>query len=110
VLRCEVEAILGPGPTSRRRGTVTTVVATHAVGNMDTWLAGGNERKKLFANFCSSYRIFRHPDAKRVSLVWEDVDLEKMKAILDSPEAKPAKAKHTVIDPIEIYIAVDGGT
>ena len=43
---------------------MTTVVAAHAVGDMKTWLAGGDERK----------------------------------------------AKHTVIDPVEIYIEIDGGT
>jgi len=44
-----------------------------------------------------------------VSIVWEDVDLNKMKALLDSPEGKAAEAAHTVIDPIEIYIEVEGG-
>lgn len=88
---------------------MTTVVGTHAVGNMDTWLAGGETRKAVFANFCSRYRIFRHPDANKVSIVWEDVDLAKMKALLDTPETAAAKAKHTVIDPIDMYIEVDGG-
>ena len=88
---------------------MTTVVVTHAVGNMDTWLGGGDERKALFANFCSSYRIFRHTDANLVSIVWENVDLEKMKATISSSEAKAAEAAHTVIDPIEIYIEVEGG-
>ena len=89
---------------------MTTVVATHAVGNMDTWLAGGVERAEIFKNFCSSYRIFKHVDQNQVSLVWEGVDLEKMQAMLGSPEAAEAKERHTVIDPIEIYIDVDGGT
>ncbi|MHA1565828.1 MAG: hypothetical protein ACTSX7_11000 [Alphaproteobacteria bacterium] len=89
---------------------MTTVVATHAVGNMDTWLGGGDVRKALFANFCSSYRIFRHTDGDRVSLVWEGVDLEKMQALLSSTESEAAKAKHTVIDPIEVYIEIDGGS
>ena len=40
---------------------MTTVVVTHAVGNMDTWLAGGEERKALFANFCSINRISDTP-------------------------------------------------
>ena len=31
---------------------MTTVVATHAVGNMDTWLEGGDERNALFESFC----------------------------------------------------------
>ena len=89
---------------------MTTVVATHAVGDMETWLGGGSARKALFAGFCSSYRIFKHANANRVSLVWENVDLQKMKALLGLPEAEAAKAKHTVIDPIEIYIEIDGGT
>ena len=46
----------------------------------------------------------------QVCLVWNDVDLEKMKAMITSPETAAGKAKHTVIDPIEIYIEVDGGT
>jgi hypothetical protein len=56
---------------------MTTVVITHAVGNMDTWLGGGAERKALFANFCSSYRIFRHTDAKLISIVFEMQTLKK---------------------------------
>jgi len=90
---------------------MTAVVATHAVGNMDTWLKGGEERKKLFPTFCSSHRIFRHPDgANRVSIVFENVDLAKLKTTLDAPETNALKAKHTVIDPIEIYMEVDGGS
>ncbi len=89
---------------------MTTVVATHAVGDMNTWLGGGDERSALFEGFCSSYRIFKHVDKDRVSLVWEGVDLEKMQAMLGSPEAAEGKAKHTVIDPIEIFIEVEGGT
>jgi hypothetical protein len=88
---------------------MTTVVATHAVGNMDTWLRGGNNRKAVFANFCSSYRIFKHAEANRVSIVFENVDLAKMKATLSTPETAAAKAKDTVIDPIDIYIEVEGG-
>ncbi len=88
---------------------MTTVVATHAVGDMDTWLEGGDGRKALFESFCSSYRIFKHVDKDRVSLVWEGVDLEKMQALLTSAEGDAGKAKHTVIDPIELYIEIDGG-
>jgi hypothetical protein len=87
---------------------MTTVVATHAVENMDRWL-GGHNREKLFPNFCSSYRIFKHADGKRVSIVLEGVDLDKLKATLGTPAAAAAKAEDTVIDPIEIYIEVEGG-
>ncbi len=88
---------------------MTSVVATHAVGNMDTWLGGGETRAALFANFSSSYRIFKHAEKDQVSILWEGVDLEKMQAMLGSPEAAEGKAAHTVIDPIEIYIEVAGG-
>ena len=88
---------------------MTSVVATHAVGNMNIWLAGGAERAALFANFSSSYRIFKHGEKAQVSILWEGVDLEKMQAMLASPEAAEGKAAHTVIDPIEIYVEVEGG-
>ena len=64
----------------------------------------------MFANFSSNYRIFKHADAKHlVSIVWENADLKKMQAMLSSAEGKAAEAAHTVIDPIEIYIEVEGG-
>ena len=88
---------------------MTAVVVTHAVGNIGTWLKGGADRKEVFPKFCSSHRIFRHPDqANRVSIVCENVDLAKLKATMETAETNAAKAKHTVIDPIEFYIEVDG--
>jgi hypothetical protein len=90
---------------------MTAVVVTHAVGNIDTWLKGGDDRKKLFPKFCSNHRIFRHPDqANRVSIVCEDMDLAKLKAAMDTPEVKELMAKHTVIDPVEVYVQVEGGS
>jgi len=89
---------------------MTTVVATHAVGDMKTWLKGGDERKAIFMGFCSGYRIFKHATKDQVCLVWNDVDLEKMKAAMASPQAAARKAAHTVIDPIETYVEIDGGT
>lgn len=88
---------------------MTTVVASHAVGDMKRWLAGGDERKALFKSFCSSYRIFKHASKNQVCLVWKDVDLEKMKSAMAAPETAARKAAHTVIDPVEIYIEVEGG-
>lgn len=89
---------------------MTSVVVAHAVGDMDTWLAGGDERKALFKGFCSGYRIFKHASKNQVSLVFDDVDLGKMQALMAAPETAARKAAHTVIDPIEIYNEVDGGT
>ena len=42
--------------------------------------------------------------------VLEGVDREKMKATLESSDAVNAKARHTVIEPVEIYIEVENGT
>ena len=89
---------------------MSRVVATHAVGDMNTWLGGGEIRSATFAKFSSSHRIFRHVDKNLVSIVWEDVDLEKMRETLGSSEATESKAKHTVIDPIDLFIEVPGGT
>jgi hypothetical protein len=88
---------------------MTAVIVTHAVGNIDTWLKGGANRKEVFAKFCSNYRIFIHPESNRVSIVFENVDLAKLKATMDTAETNAVKAKDTVIDPIEIYIEVDCG-
>ena len=89
---------------------MTTVVAAHAVGDMKTWLKGGDERKALFKGFCSSHQIFKHASKNQVCVVLKDVDLEKMNAMMTSSETAARKAKHAVIDPIEIYIEIDGGT
>jgi hypothetical protein len=70
---------------------MTTVVVTHAVGNMDTWLRGGANRQAVFKAFCSSHRIFRHPEANRVSSVCENVDLDKMKATLTRRKLRKRK-------------------
>ena len=87
---------------------MTTVVTTFAVGNVDTFLAGGDARKANLAKVCSSYRVFRHTDANRISVVLENADPEKLKAFLSSPETKAARAKNTVLDPMDSYIEVEG--
>jgi hypothetical protein len=85
------------------------VIATHAVGNMETWLAGGGARDEIFKQFCSAYRIYRSPTENRVAIVWDNTDLEKMESVLKRPESEKAKARHTVVEPIDIYIEVEGG-
>ena len=85
------------------------VIATHSVGNMQTWLAGGPERADIFRQFSSGYRIYRDPKESRVAIVWENADLQKLEATLSHPETANAKARHTVIDPIDIYVEIEGG-
>jgi hypothetical protein len=85
------------------------VIATHAVGNMDTWLAGGKERAEIFKQFSSGYRIYRHAKGNKVALVWEDADLQKLEAALSHPDTEKAKSRHTVLEPIDVYVEVEGG-
>lgn len=87
---------------------MASVVAIHSVGEMNQWLKGTN-REKLFPSFSSSYRLFKHADGKRVAIVWEGVDLGKMKATLEGPEATAAEAADTVIEPIDVFIEIEGG-
>ena len=85
------------------------VIAMHSVGNMETWLAGGAERTEIFKQFSSGYRIYRHPNDSKVAIVWENADLQKLESVLAHPNTEKAKAKHTVREPIDIYVEVEGG-
>jgi hypothetical protein len=85
------------------------VVATHAVENMNTWLAGGDDRAEIFKQFCTSYQVYRHPKENKVALVWENVDVQKFEAVLTHPDTEKAKARHSVLEPIDVYIEVEGG-
>jgi hypothetical protein len=88
---------------------MANVLVTHGVGNMDIWLKGGAEREKLFAPFCSSYRIYRHADSNRVAIASENVDLEKMGAFMSSPEVLAGMKAHTVLEPVEVFVEIPGG-
>jgi hypothetical protein len=76
---------------------------------MDTWLAGGEERAQIFKQFSSAYRIYRHAKENKVALVWEKADLQKLEATLSHPDTEKAKSRHTVREPIDIYVEIEGG-
>ena len=88
---------------------MTMVVVTHAVGNMETWLKGSENRKAVFSKFCSNHRIFKHAETNRVSILAENVDLSEMQETMGTAETAKAKAADTVLDPIDVYIEVEGG-
>jgi hypothetical protein len=85
------------------------VIATHGVGNMETWLTGGADRAEIFKQFSSSYRIYRHSKDNKVAIVWENADLQKLETVLAHPDTEKAKAKHTVREPVDMYVEVEGG-
>ena len=39
----------------------------------------------------------------------ENADLQKLEAVLARPDTEKAKAKHTVREPVDIYVEVEGG-
>jgi hypothetical protein len=86
---------------------MSNVIAVHAVGNLDTWLREDN-RPGLFKQFCSSYRLYRLPDQAKVAVVWENVDMAKLKKVLASAEAEAAKKADTVLDTLELFVELEG--
>lgn len=86
---------------------MSNVIAVHAVGNLDTWL-GEDNRPGLFKQFCSGYRLYRLPDQAKVAVVWENVDMAKLKRVLGSAEAEAAKRADTVLDTIELFVELEG--
>jgi hypothetical protein len=87
---------------------MSSVIAVHAVGNLETWLAEDN-RPGLFKQFCSGYRLYRLPDQAKVAIVWENVDMAKLQRILGDAknEAKAAKKADTVLDSIELFVELE---
>jgi hypothetical protein len=44
-----------------------------------------------------------------VSVVWENVDMAKLQTALAQPGTAVAMTKHTVIQPVEVFVEVEGG-
>ncbi|MEY8119816.1 hypothetical protein AB9F26_16380 [Falsihalocynthiibacter sp. BN13B15] len=88
---------------------MTTVIMTHNVENMETWLKGGHNRKPAFDKFCKSYKVFKHTEDDRVSIVCEGADIATMKQVLGSAETTKAKEADTVVDPIDVFVEIEGG-
>ena len=86
---------------------MSNVMAVHAVGNMEAWL-GNENRAGLFEQFCTGYRLFRMRDQSKVGIVWENVDMAKFEQVLASRETEAAKKADTVIDPIDVFVEIDG--
>jgi hypothetical protein len=87
---------------------MATIVVRHKVGNFQTWLAGHQDRVKVFGPAIKSFKTFQDSnDPKSIAMVIEVSDMEKLNAIMTDPTVQPYKDKHTVIDPIEVFMQVD---
>ena len=67
-----------------------------------------DRRPALFKQFCTSYRLYRLPDQAKVAVVWENVDMAKLQRVMGTPEAEAAKKADTVLDPIELFVELEG--
>jgi hypothetical protein len=55
---------------------MTTVVARHKVGNIETWLKGHQDRVELFASVVASFKTFQDADdPNSVVIVFEVTDM-----------------------------------
>jgi hypothetical protein len=88
---------------------MSTVIAVHAVGNLETWL-GEDNRPGLFKQFCSGYRLHCLPDQDKVAILWENVDMAKLQDILGAAkaEADAAKRADTILDSLELFVELEG--
>lgn len=86
---------------------MATVVITHGVGSLDTWL-GNDNRAPLFAQFCDSYRLLTEHDGEGVSIVCEGADIAKMQELIGSPDGQRRAEEDTVQGPIRIFVEAEG--
>jgi len=85
-----------------------TIVVRHKVGDIDVWLKGHQDRVSLFAPAVSSFKTFQDTDdPKSVIVVFEVNDLEMLESIIKDPKNQAIKKKHTVLEPIKMYMPVD---
>lgn len=85
-----------------------TIVARHRVGDFNTWIQGHQDRVDIFSPAISSFQTFQDmDDPNSIILILEVTDLEKMKEIMEDPANDAVKARHTVLEPINMYRQVE---
>jgi hypothetical protein len=48
------------------------------------------------------------PDQDKQAIVWENDDMPKLQGLLATPEVAAAKKADTVLDPIELFVELEG--
>jgi len=85
-----------------------TIVIRHKVGDIDAWLKGHQDRKKLFAPAVTGFKTFEDTDdPNSVVIVAEVTDLELLGSIINDPKNQDVKNLHTVLEPITMSRQVD---
>jgi len=86
---------------------MATIIIRHKVGDFQTWLNGHQDRVNSFSPLVPSFKTFQEAsDPNSIAMVMEVTDLAKLSEMVNDPALKPLKDKHTVIDPISVYIEV----
>jgi hypothetical protein len=84
-----------------------TIIVGHKVSDIDTWLAGHQDRVELLAPVSSAFRTFQDTsDANSIVMVIGTDDLEAFTNIVNDPALDELKARHTVLQPITISTEV----
>lgn len=86
---------------------MATIIVSHKVGNFDTWLKGHQDRLNVFSPLVSNFQTFQDSnDPNSIAMTMEVNDLDKLGELMNDPTIQPFKDKHTVIDPISVYVKV----
>jgi len=86
---------------------MATIVIQHKVGNFETWLSGHQDRVNSFSPLVGEFKTFRDStDQNSIAMVMEVNDLSKLAEMMNDPKIKPLKDKHTVIEPIKVFVQV----
>ena len=85
-----------------------TIILRHKFGDIDTWLKGHQDRQDLIGPAISGFKTFQDADdPNSVLLLLEDVDMEKLAAIMADPDIQTARDRHTVLEPIIMSMQLD---
>ena len=82
------------------------LVFTHPVKDVDHWLSLHAERVEIFSAWATNVQDYALADgSKQVALTMDVHDMEAMQKDMETPEMDEAKARHGVLEPINMFIA-----
>ena len=86
---------------------MATIIVSHKVGNFDTWLKGHQDRLNVFSPLVSNFETYQDSnDPNSIAMTMEVSDLKKLGELMNDPALKHFKDKHTVIEPISVFVKV----
>jgi hypothetical protein len=82
------------------------VIITHAVQDVDRWLAGKAERHGTMPGIKNATDLVAMDGSNQVAMVFDFDDIDALKAVLSSPPSDVAAQmeSHGVIMPMTVYV------